>query len=199
MTAAPKWERVSVEHYLAGERRSHVKHEYLYGVLYAMPGARNVHNRIASNVLGKLDARLTGQPCQPFNSDTKIRIRMATQTRFYYPDVSVVCRPNPPHESFQDEPVVITEVVSRRTRRFDEGEKKDGYQSIPTLQVYMVVEQDMPLVTVFRRTKGGFEREEYSGLDAVIPLPEIHTELPLVEIYRGVEFIPEPSDEEDVN
>jgi Uma2 family endonuclease len=196
MTAAPKWERVSVEAYLAGELRSEVKHEYLNGVLYAMAGARLTHNRIASNVLAKLDARLTGHSCQAFNSDTKVRIRIGTQTRFYYPDVSVVCRPNPPDESYLDEPVLITEVISRRTRRTDEGEKKDAYQTIPSLKVYMLVEQDQPLVTVHRRTDGGFVREVYVGLDAVIPLPELDTQLPLAEIYSRVEFVPEQSDEQ---
>lgn len=197
MTAAQKWERVSVEDYLAGELSSQVKHEYLNGVLYAMAGARNAHNRIASNVLARLDARLRGHRCEAFNSDTKIRIQIATQTRFYYPDVSVVCRSNPPEDSFQDEPVLITEVISRRTRRIDEGEKKDAYQTIPSLRVYMLAEQDEPLVTVYRRVNGGFSREVYTGLDAVIPLPEIDTELPLAEIYSRVEFVPEAGDQPD--
>src|SRR6516162_7425823 len=112
MSTATKFHLVSVEDYLAGELDSPTKHEYLGGVVYAMAGARNAHNRIASNVLAKLDARLVGRPCQAFNSDTKIRIRMATQTRFYYPDASVVCRPNPPQDSFQDEPAAIAEVLS---------------------------------------------------------------------------------------
>ena len=197
MTAAPKWERVSVEEYLAGELRSQVKHEYLNGVLYAMAGAANAHNRIASNVLARLDTRLLGHRCQAFNSDTKVRIRTAVQTTFYYPDVSVVCRANPPEDSFQDEPVLTTEVISRRTRRIDEGEKKDAYQTIQSLKVYMLVEQDQPLVNVYRRTNGGFLHEVYSGLDAVIPLPEIDTVLPLAEIYNRVEFAPEQADEED--
>jgi Uma2 family endonuclease len=198
MTAALKWNRVSVEDYLAGELDSPTKHEYLGGVVYAMAGARNAHNRIASNVLAKLDARLVGRPCQAFNSDTKIRIRMATQTRFYYPDASVVCRPNPPQDSFQDEPAAIAEVLSRRTRRIDEGEKKDAYLTIPSLNVYMLIEQDAPLVTVYRRTEAGFVRELYEGLEAVIPLPEIGAVLPLTEVYSNVEFVPEPSDELDV-
>jgi Uma2 family endonuclease len=198
MTAAPKWHRVSVEDYLAGELESPVKHEYLNGVLYAMAGARNVHNQIASNVLGEFHGRLRGRTGRPFNSDTKIRIRQAKQTRFYYPDVSVVCRPNPPDDSFQDEPAVITEVISRRTRRNDEGEKKDAYLTIPSLGVYMLIEQDTPLVTVHRRSATGYEREAYEGLDAVIPLPEIGVVLPLAEIYANVEFVPETSDGEDL-
>ena len=90
------------------------------------------------------------------------------------------------------------EVLSNGTRRIDEGEKKDAYQSIPSLGVYLLVEQEMAAVIVFRRTERGFVREVYQGLDAVIPLPEIEIELPLGEIYDGVEFAPEPDDKDAV-
>jgi Uma2 family endonuclease len=166
MSAALKWNLVSVEDYLAGELRSPIKHEYVAGVVYAMAGAINRHNRIATNTLGGLYTRLRERPCQPFNSDTKVRIRLPTQTRFYYPDASVVCQPNPEHDSFQDHPAVIAEVLSRRTRRIDEGEKKDAYLTISSLGVYLLIEQEMPLVTVFRRTDAGFVREVYHGLEA---------------------------------
>jgi Uma2 family endonuclease len=197
MSAAVKWNRVSVEDYLAGELESPVKHEYLGGMVYAMAGGRNRHNRIATNAVGSLHSRLRGLPCKAFNSDTKIRIRLPMQTRFYYPDASVICRPNADDESFQDEPAVVAEVLSKRTRRADEGEKKDAYLTIPSLNVYMLIEQDVPLVHVYRRTEAGFVLEVYDSLDAVIPLTEIKTNLPLAEIYEGVEFVPEPNDDEE--
>jgi Uma2 family endonuclease len=194
MSAAKKLNLVSVEDYLAGELISPVKHEYLGGVVYAMAGARNAHNLIASNVLGSLHARLRARRCRPFNSDTKVRIRLPTQVRFYYPDVSVICRPNPQSDSFQDEPAALVEVVSRSTRRVDEGEKKDAYLTVPSLSVYVLFEQETAAAIVFRRTEQGFVREVYEGLDAVIPLDEIETVLPLAEVYDGVEFRPEPED-----
>lgn len=46
MTAAKKLNLISVEDYLAGELVSPIKHEYLGGVVYAMAGARNLHNII---------------------------------------------------------------------------------------------------------------------------------------------------------
>ncbi len=196
MSAAIRWDLVSVEDYLAGELTSPIKHEYLGGVVYAMAGARNLHNRLATNTLVALGGRLRGRPCQPYNSDTKIRVVMHGQTRFYYPDLSVVCESNSDDDSFQDQPVVIVEVLSKATRRIDEGEKRDAYRTLPSLKVYLLVEQEAPVVTVLRRTGDGFVRELYTGLDAVIPLSEIETELPLAEIYAGVEFTPEPSEEE---
>ncbi|MSQ96313.1 MAG: Uma2 family endonuclease [Gemmataceae bacterium] len=197
MTAALKWNLVSIEDYLAGELDSPIKHEYLGGVVYAMAGTRNIHNTIAGNTFARLHFRLSGRPCLPFNSDTKIRIRLPTQTRFYYPDTSVVCRPNQDDDSYQDEPAVVVEALSKGTRRTDEGEKKDAYLTIPSLNVYLLVEQDAPLVTVFRRTEAGFVREVYDGLDAVIPLGEIEIDLPLAEIYAEVAFIPEPGNEDE--
>lgn len=188
---------ISVADYLAGELVSQTKHEYLGGVIYAMAGARNLHNRIAGNLFGALYTKLRGKPCEPYNSDTKVRIHLSTHVRFYYPDASVICDPNPPEDSFQDQPALIAEVLSRKTRRLDEGEKKDGYLTIPSLSVYLLVEQEAALVTVYRRNDiGGFDREVYEGLETIIPLAEIETQLSLADVYESVTFSPEP-DEDD--
>jgi Uma2 family endonuclease len=194
--SALKLRRVSVEEYLAGELASPVKHEYLAGVVYAMAGGRNAHNLIASNTLVALGGALRGGRCKPYNSDTKIRVRLPGQVRFYYPDVSVTCRPNPQSDSFQDEPAVIVEVLSRKTRRIDEGEKRDAYLNIPSLSAYLLIEQEFAGVTLHRRTEDDFVLETYADLDAVIPLSEIGIELPLAEVYDGVQFAREPDDDE---
>ena len=86
MSTLPRWNLVSIDDYLAGELVSPIKHEYLGGVVYAMAGARNAHNLIASNTLVALGSRLLGMRCRPYNSDTKIRLRLPHQVRFYYPD-----------------------------------------------------------------------------------------------------------------
>src|SRR5437868_14730218 len=101
MSTAKKLDLMSVEQYLAGELHSPIKHEYLGGMVYAMAGARNAHNLIASNLLGTLHADLRGKPCRPFNSDTKVRVQLPTHVRFYYPEVAVVCRQNPQTDSCQ--------------------------------------------------------------------------------------------------
>lgn len=197
MSAVKKLELIGVEDYLAGELVSRVKHEYVGGVVYAMAGARNLHNIIAGNIFATLHTKLRGQKCRPFNSDTKVRVRLPTQWRFYYPDCQVVCRQNPAEDSFQDDPVIIFEVLSNSTRRTDQGEKKDAYLTIPALCIYAVVEQETANVVVYRRTDAGFVPEVYEGLEAIIPLPEIKSELPLAEIFADVEFQAEPVNEED--
>ncbi len=197
MSAAKKLNLISEADYLASELEAVIKHEYLGGVVYAMAGARNRHNRIVVNILGTLFAGLKGRPCRPCDSDTKIRIRMPGHTRFYYPDASVVCQLNPETDSFEDQPGAVFEVLSPATRRIDEGEKKDGYLSIPSLSVYALVEQSRPAITVFRRTVHGFVSEVYEGTDAVVPLPEVGTDLPLADVYAGLKFPPEAGEREE--
>jgi len=191
VSAAEKLNLVSVEDYLAGELNSPIKHEYLGGVLHATAGRRNLHNEIATNILVALGVRLHGTKCRPYNSDTKVRIQLSMRVRFYYPDAFVVCRRNPPTDTFQDEPVAIFEVLSAKTRRLDDGEKKDAYLTIPSLNTYVLVEQDFPALIVYRRTEDGFVPELLQGLDAGLPLPDLGIDLPLSAIYGGLELVPE--------
>jgi len=135
-----------------------------------------------------LGTRLRGHKFCVFNSDTKIRIRLPSETRFYYPDVSVIGRSNPQYEFFQDKPVAIFEVLSQKSRRFDEVEKNYKYQTIQSLMVYVLVHQDFPGIIVFRRRADEFVREVCLEMDGVLSLPEINVTLPLAEIYEGVDF-----------
>jgi Uma2 family endonuclease len=182
MSAVKKLQPISVEDYLAGELVSQVKHEYDGGYVYAMSGARNAHNRIATSITVAVGSRLVGKRCEPFNSNTKVRIPAPPRERFYYPDAMVVCESNSGDESYQDRPVVVFEVLSEGTRRLDQGEKKDGYLQLKSLGVYVLVEQAMAKVVVYRRQGREFLDEVYEGLEATVPLPEIGIVLTLIEL-----------------
>lgn len=189
MTALKKPDLLSVEEYLEEEELSETKHEYLGGTVHTMAGATIRHNNIATNALGMLYGQLRGKPCQPYNSDTKVRIELPDHSRFYYPDAMVVCQSNPETDHYQNHPVVVIEVLSESTRRTDMGEKRDGYLAIASLKVLMLVEADRPEVTVYRRKpEGGFSCELYEGLESVVLLPEIEVELGLTGLSERVSF-----------
>ena len=190
MNALEFHENVSVEDYLQLEADSPVKHEYIAGAVYAMSGGRNVHQLISTNVTVALATALRGRPCRAYNSDTKIRIRLPGQTRFYYPDASVICRENSQLDTYQDEPVLVVEVLSSSTRRIDLSEKKDAYLSIPSLCLYIVCETGGRSVTAWRRTEDGFLQESWQQPEAQIPLPELGIVLNVADLYEGVEFSP---------
>jgi len=188
MSTARRLNLITIDDYLSGEQESTIKHEYLGGVVYAMVGARNAHNMIASNVQGTLFGQLRGHKCRVFNSDTKIRVRLTNQTRFYYPDVSIICHPNAQSDVFQDQPSVIVEVLSESTRRIDDGEKRDAYLTIPTLTHYILLEQSSPAAIVYERGEPGFKRRVHSDISDRIVMPDINVTLELATVYNGVEF-----------
>ncbi|WP_182865903.1 Uma2 family endonuclease [Rhodopirellula sp. JC639] len=82
MSTAPKHDRISIQDDLAGETLSDQRHEYVAGIVYAQGGGSNRHNAVATNVIVALANQLRGRPCRAFNSDTKVRIRNARETRF---------------------------------------------------------------------------------------------------------------------
>jgi Uma2 family endonuclease len=189
MTALEHPGLVSIPEYIANEETSGAKHEFIGGLVFAMGGFNNRHNTVAVNGLMFLHSQFRDKAFQAFNSSTKIRIEFPDHTRFYYPDAMVVCHSNPPTDHFQDQPVVIIEVLSDSTRRADLGEKRDAYLTLPSLKVLMFVESGKPSVSLHRRKSGGgFAIEHHLGLDAVIPLPEIDASLALADLYDRVEF-----------
>jgi Uma2 family endonuclease len=198
MSAAKPLSLVSEQQYLAGEKLARHKHEYSAGRIYMMAGASNLHNSTVVSLTTALGSRLRGRRCQPFNSATKVRIRHRSETRFYYPDAIVVCDQNPPDDVFQDHPVVLAEVISRSTRRIDEGEKLEAYLTIPTLAKYLLIETASARVVAYERAAdGSFSAHIYEGLDSVIPLDEIGIELPLSELYERIDFSAAGTEDEE--
>src|SRR6266576_720569 len=88
------------EEYLATERKSLDKHEYLCGVIYAMAGASPDHERISVNLASELRAQLKGRPCEAFGSNLKVRTD--PEGLFAYPDLSVVCAELQFHDEHRD-------------------------------------------------------------------------------------------------
>jgi Uma2 family endonuclease len=197
MSSAEQPQHHSVEEYLAFEEQAQTKSEYVDGWIRAMTGATNRHNRVSINSLVFLANQLKGKTCRPYNSDTKVRIDRAGMKRFYYPDVQVVCKSNDQLSVFQDQPVLIIEVLSLSTRRYDLDEKMAAYLTIPSLECYIALEQHQPIAIVMRRANGGFLRQTIQGIEATIELPFLGCSLPMREIYDGIEFTAECVQEPD--
>ena len=65
---------LSYDEYLALERETDLRHEYLDGEAWAMAGGTVGHAAVAGRLFGLLFGALRGRPCQPFNSDLKILV-----------------------------------------------------------------------------------------------------------------------------
>jgi Uma2 family endonuclease len=120
------------DEYLAFERSSESKHEYLDGLIYAMAGSSPEHSTICVNVSEVITRQLRGTPCRPFSADMMMRCLSSPSTTrrrrglFAYPDLIVVCGGPVFHDTQQDvlvNPTLIVEVLSPSTEAYDRGEK----------------------------------------------------------------------------
>ena len=185
MIAIPKtadW--ISPEEYLEGERSAETRHEYVDGRVYAMAGASDDHNRIAGNIFAELRERLRGHRCEPFINDMKVKIPPAFADVYYYPDVLVACDPTDNARYFRERPTVIIEVLSPETERTDRREKAIAYRLIPTVEAYVLVEQERMAATILRRTEPGWQSDVIEGPGSILKLPGIGVEIPLERIYE---------------
>jgi Uma2 family endonuclease len=182
-------EFLSVEDYLEGELQSEIRHEYIGGSVYAMAGTSDAHNLIAGNFFAALHFHLRGGACRVFMSELKIRLLIANQDIFYYPDVMVTCDPRDTERYFKQFPKVLIEVLSESTERIDRREKFLSYTGIETLEEYVLAEQDKMEVTIFRRANQ-WKPEIFRAPEQTMQLASLDLSLPLHSIYEGVNLSP---------
>jgi Uma2 family endonuclease len=176
--------------YVALENEAETKSEHINGEIYAMAGGSPNHSTLGVNATTILANQLRGKPCQPFNSDTRIEV-LETEATFY-PDVSVAC---PPLEYSADDPyaltnpVVLIEVLSASTEKFDRGEKWSHYQRIPSLRDFLLISQDQMRVEHYmRQGDRSWLLRVYEKVEDVVQLDSVECTLLLSEIYERVEF-----------
>lgn len=173
--------QISEADYLARyTQESDTRYEYINGEIWAMAGASRNHNTIAGNAYAALHAQLKSSPCQAFISDWRVQ----AQHNYYYPDVVIDCQAQGNQAS---KPVLIIEVLSDSTRQTDLTLKLHDYRQIPSLQEYIVLEQNFMAALVYRRSDD-WKATSYAQADDVISLASIGCTLSLADIYERVEF-----------
>lgn len=201
MTRIPPLEprRYTVEEYFQIDEASETRHEYVDGRVYDMAGGTDRHSHITVNLIGLLWTRLRGKPCQ--GRDGNFRVRYGRQVRYGYPDALIFCGPPRFDEKARSNttllnPTVLFEVLSESTEAYDRGKKFEYYREIESLAEYVLIAQERPSVQVYRRDPSGIWaiQPPYHGLMSSVPLVSAGIELPLSELYAGVEFDPEPPD-----
>jgi Uma2 family endonuclease len=178
------------EAYLEFERASEIKHEYFGGEVFAMTGASRNHNRIVISTLASLHGQLRKRPCEVFPSDMRVKTR--SSILYTYPDISVVCGTPQFEDAVLDtllNPIVIIEVLSPSTERYDRGRKFQHYRTLPSLQEYVLIAQDSYRIEHFaRQPNDEWLFSDATELNASVELPSIQCQLALVDVYENVTF-----------
>jgi Uma2 family endonuclease len=198
MTAQPQ-PYLTSEEYLAFERMSAEKHEYLAGSMYAMGGGSARHNRIAGSTYATLYAQLRRRNCTVYPSDMRVK---ALQTGLYtYPDITIVCGNEQFEDSKEDSllnPTIVIEVLSPSTEKYDRGKKFQHYRTILSLREYILIAQDDYHIERFvRQSDNTWVYSEATKQEEVIELTTIQCTLHLEEVYEQVTFIITEESEEE--
>lgn len=175
---------MSEDEYLTGEQESTVRHEYVNGQVYGMAGASDKHNLIAVNASSLLNAQLPDY-CEIFMADMKVRIQTKGDLIFYYPDVMVSWAENDQATYYREQPCLSIEVLSFSTARQDRFEKFLSYQQIPTLQEYLLLEQEYREAILFRR-ENAWQPEVYR--EGTFHLNSVDVDISIDALYRRVRF-----------
>ena len=201
MAAAPqtKRSRYSVEEYLAIERATDERHEYVDGQIRAMAGESPAHGTLSVNLIGELFPQLKRTPCLVWTKDCKVRsgpipaAGHSTKGLYSYPDLVIVCGQPAFHDEHQDvlvNPKIIIEVLSASTENFDANEKLRRYQTWnPTLTDYLLVAQTEVVVYHYvRQADGGWSYYTYQDLTERIEIKSVGCVLSLQDVYDRISF-----------
>ncbi len=187
MIASPQ-PYLTPEAYLQAETHSPTKHEYIDGDIYAMAGANEADVTIALNLASLLRSHVRGSDCRVYIADMKAYLEQAN--RFYYPDILVTCDPRDQNTStYKRFPKLIVEVLSDSTEAFDRGDKFADYQTLDSLQEYVLINTKRPRIECFRRDSAGlWVLQSYTDQQTNFRLASIDFEGTIATLYEDVRF-----------
>ncbi|MBI1780431.1 MAG: Uma2 family endonuclease [Sphingobacteriales bacterium] len=185
--AAPKYNFISPEEYLAMERASQEKHEYYDGYVVAMSGARLAHNQIAANLYTDIGSYLKGKDCQVLPSE--MRVSSPAHDSYMYPDAQIVCgKPELEDEHFDTliNPAVIIEILSSSTQLIDKDRKFFYYKQIPSMKEYFMIDSKKRYIMAARKRQDElWQFEDISESADSVFIETIQFKLLLNDIYRN--------------
>jgi Uma2 family endonuclease len=173
----------TVEEYLELEAKSELRHEFFYGNLFEMPGTTFLHNQICMLLWMIFRTQLSKDTYSIGTESVKVQIQ--GEDVYLYPDVFVSNAIANPESTFViKDPVLIAEVLSDSTRRYDSTDKFIQYSKIESLQYYLLVEPEKQVVIFYEKAADGdWLAKTYTENEEEVKLPLLNASLRLGDIY----------------
>ena len=189
--------RLTPQQFLEWEKTQENRYEYVNGYVIAMAGGTIAHNDISLTLYRLLYPQVRASRCRINVADVKVQIRR----RYRYPDLVITCddRDKVATQLFQY-PKVIIEVLSPSTESTDRGKKLREYLSIDTLQEYVLVSSNEPLIEICRRNSDGTWQYIIYESGNELRLESLEFTCAIDEIYESIvldEIVEEPFDAEE--
>lgn len=189
MTALPK-KKFTLEEYLELDYNAEGRFEYFDGEIVEMSGGSPEHSLLGNRIGRLLGNQLDEKGCLVYSSGVKIKV--PTLPPYRYADVSALCG-QPVYEDLGKQrllvnPVLIVEILSPSTEKYDRDIKFKAYKSIESLREYLLISQEEKFVVLYSKYNEKFwiQSEYVSG--ETLKLESVDCELSVDEIYQGIIF-----------
>lgn len=182
----------TIEEYFKMEEKANQKSEFRNGKIVAMPGGTFNHAKIGGNIFANLYATLD-EDYDVISSD--YAIHLPEFNHIVYSDTCVI-KGEPEFHNKNTRailnPVLIFEVASESTEKYDRYTKFKKYKTLPSFEEYVLVSQDMPIVEVYLKVGENWQSKTYIGLEEIVELHSIDAKLKMQDIYKKVNDLLDP-------
>ncbi len=184
--------RYTLGAYLQREEYAKELNEYYDGIIIKLPMAKGPHNIIVAN--------MTAELIIAFRLNNKDFTVMGSQQLVYLPDLNFSLYPDvltvaeTPQYWDQNEvllinPLLIVEVLSRSTKKYDQNGKFDEYKTLPSFKEYVLINPDKCRVeTRFREAPNLWRDTVYTDMSDVIDLKSVGCTISMDLIYKKITF-----------
>ncbi len=182
----------TLDEYIVREARAAYKSEFRNGKIVTMAGGSYEHGVIHLAISSLLFLiSMQRKDLQVFNNDQKIYLPKYNHVVFADTSALIGEREMYKNQALMN-PMIIFEVLSDSTERYDKGGKFYKYQSLSSFQEYVLVNQYTPVIDVLTKTEDGWLMKTYIGLDKEVYFKSIDVTLKMADIYSKVENLKDP-------
>jgi Uma2 family endonuclease len=181
--------KTTAEEYLANERNSSTRNEFINGRVIPRSNSNRWHNLIVTNATIAIGSRLQGHKCDVYVSSMRVKLQ---NNVICYPDLILVNG----EPSFTDQkldllqnPTVVVEIFSAKTESSDKSEKMESYLAMDSIKECLMVKEDgMRVEHYARQNAKQWVYRIYNERDDVISLESVQCKVSLSEIYSQIKF-----------
>ena len=181
-------QKYTFEEYLELERNSKIRHEFYYGEIFSMAGTTIVHNDIVYNINTSLKKAIKKNKKKCRVNSEAVKVQISEKNHYTYPDVVLRCDETEDDNLTIKKPILIVEVLSDSTRKYDTSEKFKFYKQIQSLKHYILVEQDFCFITCYTKDNDFWYHQAYTKFDDIIKLEYIDINIQVKDIYEEIVF-----------
>lgn len=177
----------TVAEYVEFEETSEVRHEFHFGHLLPIVATSDVHNEIIQNITRVLHPEFRKRGCKFYHENVKLEI--IENGKYNYPDIMLTCDERDTKSHFIKRfPSLVVEVLSKSTAAYDRDGKFKDFQTVLSIQYYLLVESRWQSVELFSRTEKTdlWTYQNFSKPDDVVEFPKLNFKLSVAAIYEDL-------------